>query len=92
MRNNGLFSVVKLAICITVSALFSAVTVYVVDALVTHWYMYSKGVTSLSDLSNDYGFAMLLLFWYILSSVVSFCLSCRYSMRYVDKLFKKDEK
>ena len=74
-KNTLASNILRSFTCLLISSAISAFAVFVTDAVVTKWYLFSTGVNSLHELSDDYGFAMLLVFWYAVAFIISFAIT-----------------
>lgn len=74
--------ILKITFCSLIGLGVSAIALFVTDAVATHWYVFSKGVSSVKELSDDYGFAMLLVFWYVVVFLITFPMAVYFSWKH----------
>ena len=58
-----LMTLARFLAALTLSAVLTAGCVYVASEAVVVWYMQSHGIAVRSELANDMGFGMVVLFW-----------------------------
>lgn len=86
MKTPGNLSIgVRLLLCLFISSIASVIAVLIVDTSAPAWYLHSSGESSLNALSEDYGFAMFLVFWYAIGTLSAFSLSFYLSWKFLSK-------
>ena len=76
---NFLSTALRLLVTVEISLISTIVISFVVSEIILQWYMYHYGITIRADLSEDYGFGMLVFFGVLITALFAFPISLYYA-------------